>query len=411
MNEEIKAQEQVLPRKSGRLHPICIAVAGGDDDQRAALKGVLNQISELEIDFMSEEESAARHGNRAVILMLILDSAHPDTWRHLMRRHNFDHRFASVIALLGDASPKALRTALQAGADDVLGMPPAAEQAYHTLFRLSELSHRHDGLQQKIVCSLVSVSGGVGVSHLTVNLGLAMHRLFEKSVGIIELDLQAAPLSVIFNQDPEHTISEMADPTSSIDSIRLESVLCKQDSGLYWLAAPKRIEEAELISPATVEATLKVMRELFDVVMVDCGTHLTESSIVVWERSDHLLYLIDQTVTAIRAAQRFLELYHRLGLRDVKPGFVLNRCTPSSAITQERIEAALGQPIYATLPRDDKSYDEQQVTGEELWKIRSAAALCGSIEAMARKLYGANTNQKGAAPRGLFGKLRAALAH
>ena len=216
---------------------------------------------------------------------------------------------------------------------------------------------------------------------------------------------------MLLNQDPEHTIGELADPTSSIDSIRLESVLCKHDSGLYWLAAPKRIEEAELISPATVEATLKVLRELFDVVLVDCGIHLNESSIVAWERSDYLLYIIDQTVTAIRAAQRFLDLYQRLGLRDVKPSFVLNRYVASSAVTQERIETALGQPIYGVLPRDDKSYDEQQITGEDLWKIRSASALCRSVEAMARKLYGANTNQKAAAPRGLLGKLRAAWAH
>lgn len=115
-------------------------------------------------------------------------------------------------------------------------MPPIPEQAYHTLFRMSELSHRHEGARQKIVCSLVSVSGGVGVSHLTVSLGLAMHRLFEKRIGIVELDLQAAPLTVMLNQDPEHTISELADPTSSIDSIRLESVLCKHDSERRGLA-------------------------------------------------------------------------------------------------------------------------------------------------------------------------------
>ncbi len=125
-------------------------------------------------------------------------------------------------------------------------------------------------------------------------------------------------------------------------------MLCKHESGLYWLAAPKRIEEAELVSAATVEATLKVLRELFDVVLIDCGTHLTESSIVAWERSDHLLYLIDQTVTAIRSAQRFVELYHRLGLKDVEPGYVLNRYAANNPITIARIEAALRCSIFAT---------------------------------------------------------------
>ncbi len=229
MNDEIKAEERAPARKSGRLHPIRIALAGGDEPQRATLQGALNQITELDIAFVEGEE-ALRRGEQSAILMLILDRAHPDTWRHEVRRLNFDHRFTAVIALLDDDSPKALRTALQAGADDVLGMPPNTEQAYHTLFRLSELSHRHEGLQQKLVCSLVSVSGGVGVSHLTLNLGLAMHRLFDKRTAIMELDLQAAPLTVLFNQEPEHTIGELADPTSSIDSIRLESVLCKHPS-------------------------------------------------------------------------------------------------------------------------------------------------------------------------------------
>jgi pilus assembly protein CpaE len=173
----------------------------------------------------------------------------------------------------------------------------------------------------------------------------------------------------------------------------------------YVLRVPPFIEEGELISAATVEATLKVLRELFDVVMVDCGTHLSESSIVAWERSDHLLYIIDQTVTAIRAAQRFLNLYNRLGLRDVKPSFVINRYVANSPITQERIETALGHPIYARLPRDEKSYAEQQVTGEDLWKIRSAAALREDLEALARKLSGVQADEEAGPGLGLFGRL------
>jgi pilus assembly protein CpaE len=405
MNQEIKLEEQTTLRKRGRLHPIYVTIAGGDESQRAALKAVLTQITELEIDFVSEE-TPPRRGAPPVILMLILDGSVPDAWRRELRQLNFDQRFASVIALLNDDSPRALRAALQAGADDVLEMPPAPERAYHTLFRMSELSHRREGSRDKLVCTLVSVSGGVGVSHLAVSLGLAMHRLFERRTVIMELDLQAAPLSALLNQDPEHSIGELADPTSSIDSIRLESVLCKHDSGLYWLAAPKRIEEAELISAATVEATLKVLRELFDVVLVDCGTHLTESSIVAWERSDHLLYLVDQTVTAIRAAQRFLSLFQRLGLRDVQPSFVINRYVASSPITRERIETALGQPVYGCLPRDDKTLAQQQITGQDLWKIRTASDVRESVEALARKLYRVDSDEDaGRGRRGLLSKL------
>ena len=406
MNELAK-EDQGSARKSRRRHRVSVVVAGGDDSQRSALRAALDQIQAMEID-CQEEDAPPKGGAAPALLLLILDCEHPDIWRREVRRRNFDQRFAAVIALLSDDSPALLRAALRAGADDVLAMPPSPEQAYHTLLRMSELSHRHQGLRDKIVCSLVSVTGGVGVSHLVVNLGLAMHRLFDKRTALVELDLQAAPLAVLLNQEPEHSIIELADPTSAIDSIRLESVLCKHDSGLYWLAAPARIEEAELISAATVEAILKVLRELFDVVLLDCGTHLSESSITAWEHSDHLLYLIDQSVTSIRAAQRFLSLYERLGLKEVEPSFVLSRYVASSPITRQRIETALGQPVYAILPRDDKSYGEQQVSGADLWQIRSAASVRESIEDLARKLY--TQGGEPAQPRpGLLGRFLRAL--
>ncbi len=407
MSDGIPTVNEAQPRKSGRLRPIHVALAGGDDVQRTALKLELSQINELDIEFVGEQArgAASKSSEQAPILMVILDGADEDGWRRQLRVCNPDGRYGSIVALVKDPSAPAVRAALRAGADDVLGMPPPAEDAFHTLLRMSELSHREAGIHEKLVCSLVSVSGGIGVSHLTVSLGLAVHRLFAKRTVLVELDLQAAPLAVLLNMEPEHTISELADPTSVIDSIRLESVLCKHESGLYWLAAPKQIEEAELVSAATVEATLKVLRELFDVVLIDCGTHLTESSIVAWERSDHLLYLIDQTVTAIRSAQRFVELYHRLGLKDVEPGYVLNRYAANNPITIARIEAALRCSIFATLPRDDRSMSEQQVTGTDLWEIRSAGELRASLESLARKLYGAAAEQEAPSRSGLLGRL------
>ena len=88
---------------------------------------------------------------------------------------------------------------------------------------------------------------------------------------------------------------------------------------------------------------------------------------------------------------------------------MLNRYVSSSPITRERIETALGQPIYVTLPRDDKSYGEQQITGADLWQIRSASALRESLEALAHKLYRAQTGEEAEPQTGLFGKLLRAL--
>src|SRR5208282_6572359 len=136
----------------------------------------------------------------------------------------------------------------------------------------------------------------------------------QKQAAIVDLDFQSSDLSVLLNLEPEHTIVDIADSSKKLDSIRLESALTKHSSGLYLLAAPKRIEDGEAVSADQVGAALDLMRQLFDFVVVDCGRNLNEITVAVWERSDHLYYVLNQSIGAVRCAWRFLDLFGRLGI-------------------------------------------------------------------------------------------------
>ena len=102
---------------------------------------------------------------------------------------------------------------------------------------------------------------------------------------MVDLDLQTGGLSVFLNLEPERTIMALTEGTRKLDSIQLESALSKHASGIYLLAAPKRIEDSELVTDVTVGATLELMRQLFDFVIVDCGTHIDANTVAAWERS------------------------------------------------------------------------------------------------------------------------------
>src|SRR5271163_894439 len=230
LNDEQAPASQPQQRKSGRGRTIFVSLDGGNDVARAALKTTLGEIDELDLEFIDPAAATGKSTSRHPILMIILDWPNQESCRHEVRTRNHDGKFASVIALINDDSPAALRAALRAGADDVLKMPPVPAQVLDSLLRMSELARLTRGSPDKMICSLTSVTGGVGVSYLTAALALAFHRLFQKRTVILELDLQAAPLAAMLGVEPEHTIGELADPTSVIDSIRLEAVLCKHES-------------------------------------------------------------------------------------------------------------------------------------------------------------------------------------
>jgi pilus assembly protein CpaE len=393
-----------------RLNTLKIVVAGGNDAERAAVRTALAEITEpkLEIADPSASPSASSANGAGTEVMMTVLGNEPEGWTTQLKDWAGREPRPPLVALISSHSAESVRMALRAGAEEVLVLPVDSNELTRCLVKISE-THQGAGLSRSTTLSLVSVAGGVGVSSLTAALGFAIRRLTNKQVALVDLGLQCAALAAILDIEPEHSISELADPTSAIDSIRLESVLCKHDSGLQLLAAPKRIEEAEMISAATVATTLKLMDELFDFIVIDCGHSLNEGSVAAWERSQHLLYVVDQSVTSVRPAQRFLNLFERLQLKSVKPELLLNRFDPDNPITADKIERALRRPIITKLPRDEMSFAKAQITGGDLFVAAPNSPVRVGVESLAGRLCGASSGVNGVSHRNIFARLFSAV--
>jgi len=290
-----------------------------------------------------------------------------------------------IFALLQTRSPGLMKRALRAGADELLLVPIDPGDATCALLKISEARWRSDRRDGGVVCSFASIVGGVGVTTLVANLGLALCQS-QKRVALIDLDLQTGGLAVVLGLEPEVTILPLIRLDRKLDSIQLESALTKHPSGLYLLAAPKRIEEGELVSDVTVGIVIDLMRQLFDFVIIDCGDHIDENAVAAWERSEHLFYVLEQSITSARCAWRFIDLFERLGLTSLAPRFLLNRHRPMHPITDKQIETTLGRELYARIPADDRALERAEVTAKDLWQVAPASPLAHSLEDLARRI-------------------------
>ncbi|HYL58775.1 MAG TPA: AAA family ATPase [Candidatus Acidoferrales bacterium] len=382
-----------------------IVLADGDDTARAALRAMLGEIKELRIGVFEQVKppiAPDSEAAKAQLLMVAL-GADAEKWTAELQSWLDPHARRVVIAVVANRSPQSVRMALRAGAEEVILLPIDRDELARCLVKISETHPILTAHHPSLTCSLVSVAGGVGVTTLTAEVGLAIRRMTGKQVGLIDLALQTGALSAVLDLEPEHTIGELVDSPRSMDSIRLESMLTRHESGLCLLAAPKRLEEAELVSPVGVTSALTLMRELFDFVVVDCGHDLTESTVAAWQQSDFLLYVIEQSVTSIRPAQRFLDLFERMHLKGVRLEFVLNRFDPAHPISLKKIETALQRPVLARIPRDDPAFVQAQLAGDVVSVAAPESAAAIATEALTRKLFGLTVSDE--KPRGLFGKL------
>jgi pilus assembly protein CpaE len=400
----------VIDLNNAKRAVLRIELVGHPSEFRDAVKQALARVSEPRLTVIDSEQPAGSSVsmNAPVDVTMVLFNGDEDKSLAYLQHHSSQVPRPALFGLLKERSPGLMKRVIRAGADELLFLPLDQGDLTRALLKVSEnrtRTGRHDGGS---VISLVSIVGGVGVSSIAANLALALRYKLDKRVALLDLDLQTGALAVLLNLEPEFTIMPLCRLEKKLDSIQLEAALTKHSSGAYLLAAPRRIEEGELVSDSTVGAVIDFMRDMFDFVIVDCGHHFDEKSVAVCERSNSLIYVLNQTVTSVRSAWRFIDLFERLNLA-VEPHFALNRFQLTHIITQKQLENTLGRSMYLTLPRDDKSLELAELSGKDLWHAAPASVLVRSFDALACRL--ANVESAEERERPLISRLFSAFSH
>ena len=364
-----------------------VRLVGDADNSRADVRASLGALGDPPLELIEAETGGDSDdaGDSDVVMVLFNGGNEDESLAYLQTQAEKTPRPA-LFALMHERSPVLMRRILRAGADELLFLPLDQGDVTRALLKISETRRRAERRSGGIVCAVVSTVGGVGVTSLAGNLALALRCTLNKRVAILDLDLQTDGMAVFLNLEPERTIMQLCETDRRLDSIQLESVLTKHPSGIYLLAAPKRIEDGELVADTTVSAVIDLMRQLFDFVIVDCGGYIDENAVAAWERADYLLYLLDQSISGARCAWRFVDLFSRLGLSGVEPSFVLSRYVPHHPISEDQIIHTLGRPIYAKIPRDERLLERVQLRAQDLWQVAPASPLARAIEGLARRI-------------------------
>jgi pilus assembly protein CpaE len=380
----------VLANKTeGRRGALRILLVGEADGGRSEVKAALNALGDPPLEIIEATPATNKPTNGGPppdVTMVLFNGGSEEISLNYLQAQSEDSPRPVLFALVRERSPVLMRRILRAGADELLFLPLDAGDATRALLKISETRRKAERETGGVIISLVSTVGGVGVTSLTANLALAMRYTLNKRVAVVDLDLQTGGLAVFLNLEPERTIMQLCESDRKLDSIQLESALTKHPSGIYLLAAPKRIEDSELVSDKTIGSVLDLMRQLFDFIVVDCGGYIDENVVAAWERSDSLFYLLDQSIAAARCAWRFVDLFGRLGLSGVEPNFILGRYQQHHPISEEQITHTLGRPIYAKIPKDEKVLERVQLRAQDLWQVGPGSPLTRAIEDLAKRL-------------------------
>ena len=125
--------------------------------------------------------------------------------------------------------------------------------------------------------------------------------------------------------------------------------------GVRVLLAPPTPEQAELIDPAAVKSVLEMLRNEFELIVVDCPSSFNEPTLAVLDEADLILTLLTLEITSVKNMRLFLEVCEQLGYGPEKIRLVLNRADSTLGIRVADVEHSIGRKVDHTIVSDGRS--------------------------------------------------------
>ncbi|NUQ11218.1 MAG: P-loop NTPase [Gemmatimonadaceae bacterium] len=314
-------------------------------------------------------------------------------------------RHMGVIATSPQQDPQLMLRSMRAGIQEFLVRPIALPDLVAALERLHRRVDAREVNGQ--VFAVFSAKGGVGTTTTAVNLASALAANHgEAKIAVADMALPGGDVALLLNVRPAYDLSELSSKIERLDSELLNSVMTPAADGVWFLAAPERADSADSVDAGAVSAILAQMRSAYAFTVVDCEHQLTDRTLAALDGADRILLLTELKVPALRAAQRTLGIFRRLGYPNEKLCVIVNRLQSGDVVSPAEASQVLKADIFFKLPNDYRTVSEAATRGQPVVQSHPDSRLAWAYLQLAHKLGGGSIVASGEAGNGSRSVLR-----
>ncbi len=334
---------------------------------------------------------------------------------------------AQIIMMSVQGEADYLRRSMLAGAREFLIKPFSSDELISSIRRVYELgASRRQAMpaaepaapsktkQERPaeelgkVVAVFSPKGGVGCSTVAINLAIALHKMEGAQVVLVDSSLQFGDVAVLLNLQANRTLADLAPHIDELDQELLSHVTLSHSSGIKALLAPPRPEMADLIAPGILTIILDKLRHLYDYIIVDTPSSLSDITLTVLDTSDRVILITTPDIPAIKNAKLFFEVTEALEYPSGKTILILNKADRHANIRAEDIQASIKHPVAAQLPLDERTTTLAANQGVPFMMSAQNVPLSQAVVALSRHVVSTLAEKVGAeepAGRAALGRL------
>lgn len=271
---------------------------------------------------------------------------------------------ASIIIMSVQNEQEYLRKAMVAGAKNYLTKPFSSDELLQAIQQVHENEKRRRVVFLKPetakskpgkIITIFSTKGGIGKTTISTNLAVALATKIDGSVCVVDADLQFGDVALFLNVLPQATIADLVQDIEHMDEQLLAGYLCPFNRNVKVLPAPLRPEQAETISGLHLASILKMLRSMFDYVVVDTAPSFNDAMLATLDAADEVLVVSAMDLPTVKNVKLCLEIMESLNYTEEKVKLILNRSDSEGGMDIREVEETLRRDFSATVPSDGKT--------------------------------------------------------
>jgi pilus assembly protein CpaE len=214
------------------------------------------------------------------------------------------------------------------------------------------LSAGTDSSSEAGVVAVMGAKGGVGATLVGCQLAGSLQRSGGRTA-IVDLNSPLGDVAVYFDVQPTYTLADIARAGKRIDATLIGELLHRHGpTGVEVLAAPSRLENAQLVSKDHIGSLIKQLKSQFDWVVLDLSRSWSENSMRAVDLVDHFILVALQDVPSLNHARSHRDLLLRIGVDARSIHTVVNRQSKEAAVSSDDMTKFLGAEPEFSLPND-----------------------------------------------------------
>lgn len=297
------------------------------------------------------------------------------------------------IFLTGEnPDPNILMRAMRLGVKEFFPLPLNQGDVRTALDRFMERNAKVPPVDPQVkngrIISICGGKGGVGTTTVAVNLAVAYSsRKQPLSVALLDMNTIFGEIPLFLEISPKFHWGEITKNIERLDNTFLMNVLTRHSSGVHVLPSPAYLNGHHQPTPSIMQRLLGLMRQLFDVVIIDGGQSLNDAALKGMQMSDEVLLVSTLSLPCLSNTSKLLRSFTDLGyIKKERIKVILNRYMKKNEITLEDAEAGIGQSVFFSIPNDYKTTMAAINSGKPLSELAPQSTIAGSIIELAVKL-------------------------